>query len=247
MSAVSVSKDALAKVKTALNDYHIDISGFSIKVEQQASDISKSATFEMQKVSQQILETTNKTERLKTEINRLVEAANQMAGEIKKTEQRNETAQNQLAAKQNKTVYLKRQIAELEQTAANAEGEAKQSIQIQISQLRNQSCQVESEIRALQNKIHELKNQTSQLQQKIYSTQAEKAKKEDELCITERFLDRLQNKQERMNVALAKLDDNIKTMLSASKSFETQTVSQTEQNMGNIQKCIVAIDDYLSA
>ena len=75
MPVISVSKDTITKVKTALNDYHIDISGFSIKVEKQASDISKSAMFEMQKVSQKIIGTTNKTNRLKTEINKRVQRA----------------------------------------------------------------------------------------------------------------------------------------------------------------------------
>ncbi|MCL2295364.1 MAG: hypothetical protein FWC36_10980 [Spirochaetes bacterium] len=246
MSEISVSKDALTKVKAALNDYYIDISGFSTRIGQQISVVSKSADLEMQKIKQKIEETTNRINQYKAEINRLADTINQMNNEIKSTEQKLVSAQNDLTANQTNAMHIKKQISEMEQAAARAEGEVKEKIQKQIDDRRNQLYQTESEIRSSENELFKLKECGLQLQQKVHVIQAEKAKKEDELRTTERFLDRLRNKQERMNASLAKMNDNINTMLSASKSFETQAVSGTEQNVGNIEKCIAAVDKYLS-
>ena len=62
----------------------------------------------------------------------------------------------------------------------------------------------------------------------------------------QRSRDRLINKQERMKTALAKLNENMDVMLSASKLFETRVTSKAEQSVGNIDKCIAAIDAYLT-
>jgi len=43
------------------------------------------------------------------------------------------------------------------------------------------------------------------------------------------------------------MKDNIVEILSASKSFETRAMSNTEKSIGNIDKCITAIDGYLAA
>ena len=133
----------------------------------------------------------------------------------------------------------------MDKLSAGAEGEARKNIQVQISQLRSQLSQVESDVRHSQNEMSELKERISQLQQKSSKARDEKSKCEDELRTAERLLDRLRNKHERMTTALAKLNDNMNTMLSASKSFETRAVSKTEQSVGSIDKCIAAIDAYL--
>jgi chromosome segregation ATPase len=119
---------------------------------------------------------------------------------------------------------------------AGVELERKQYIAQQIEQMRSRLSQVEAEIRRLQNEISELKERISQLQRTIDVARSEKAKKEDELRIAERLLDRLQNKHERMKSALSKLNDSMNTMLSASKSFETRAVSNTEKSMGGYRQ-----------
>jgi len=246
MPGVSVSTDALTKVKTALNDYNIDISGFASRIEQQSTDISKSAGLEMQKVARQIKDTTDKINKIKAETNQLAGAINQMSNDIKSTEQNLVILQNQLAAKHNDANRLKEQITEMQKKAAESDNaDAKARIQEQINQLRSKLSQIESEIMRLKNAESELKERIPQLQRKNKEAQNDKAKCEDEHRTTERHLDRLLNKQDRMKAALAKINNNMEIILSASKSFETRAISKTEQSMGNIDKCIAAIDAYL--
>ena len=59
-------------------------------------------------------------------------------------------------------------------------------------------------------------------------------------------LRKLKNKEERMKTALGRVKDNLNTLLSSSKSFETKSMSKTEANIGNVERCIVAVDNYLS-
>ena len=92
-----------------------------------------------------------------------------------------------------------------------------------------------------------IKERIVQLTQEIQKATDEKTKKEDELNTAKRRLDRLQNKEERMRAALARINDNMNALLSASKSFETRAVSKTEKSIGGIEKCIAAVDAYLNA
>ena len=246
MPEVSVSTDALARVKAALNFYHADISGFSAKMEQHSSDILKSAELEMQKIARQVEDVTKEISQLKTKINQLGEAINHMGDEKKSAEQLLESSQKLLPVKQDEAERLRKQIAELERIASEAKGEMKAAIQATINELRRKLSEVEAEIRRLKDQISALRERISQLQQKIHEARAEKAKKEDELRTTQGLLNRLRDKQERMKTAHAKLKDDMNVMLAASKSFETRAVSETEQNMGNIEKCIAAVDEYLS-
>ena len=246
MCEVSVSKDALVKVKTALKEYHIDISGFSTRLEQHTTEILKSAELEMQKIKRQIEETVERINQLKTRIKQLDDAISQMTNEMRSAELNIETMQNQIVIKQNKADHIKQNIAVLEKMVSNTtDTDAITEIQEAISKLLRQLSQIESEINHLRNQIMELQERILQLKRTIKEAKYDKAKCEDELLATERLLDRLENKQERMKTALDRLNDNIETILAASKSFETRATSKAEQSVGNIDKCIAAIDEYL--
>ena len=228
MIEVNVSREALTRVKSSLSDYRIDISGFAARVEQRLSEVSKSAEFEIQSLVSRIAETINSTNRLKVEIKRLIEAISQMSSEKNLTEQRLETTQNLLAAKQDDAAFLRRRIAAMEGDSVSNFGV------------------IESEIRCLHSEIRELNKHLLQLQQKISGTYAEQSEKEDELRVAERLLDRLQNKHEKMKSAFTKLNDNMNVLLTASKSFEMRATSKTDSGVSGIDKCIAAIDAYLT-
>jgi peptidoglycan hydrolase CwlO-like protein len=68
MSEITVSKDALVKVKAALRDYQNDISSFTAKMKRQSSAISESAEFEMLKIDKQIESTENEIGLFKAKI-----------------------------------------------------------------------------------------------------------------------------------------------------------------------------------
>lgn len=246
MPEVNVSKDALAKVKTALNEYNIDISGFSVRIEQQSDEISKSAYIETQKIARQVEDTVDKINQLKAQINQFAEEISKMSNEASLAKKTREDLQNQLGMRQVEADRIIELIANLEKNAAKAEDKEKENIQAQINQCMNQLSQIRAEISRLQNETAKLQLRALQLQRKINENRTEKSKKEDELRVAERLQDRLRNKQERMNIALGKVKDSVSTMLSASKSFETRAISKTEQNVGNIDKCIAAIDAYLA-
>ena len=247
MPNVNVSKDALLKVKTALNNFNIDISGLSERIEQQFTDISKSVDFEMQRIAQQIEDTKAKINQLTIKIKQLEETINQMESEIKTFERKIEKSQNSLPFLQDEADKLKEQIANLEQRLNRTEDtEARARLQEEINQLRKALSNLEREIRHLQDEISRMKQLISQLHQKINDARYEKSMTEDELRATERLLDRLVNKQERMKTTSLKIKDNMEDMLSASKAFETRALSETEQSTGSIEKCITAIDEYLT-
>ncbi|MDR0219944.1 MAG: hypothetical protein LBI54_00885 [Lachnospiraceae bacterium] len=246
MPGVSVSIDALTRVKAALNDYQIDISGFSQRIEQQSADIMKSAEREMQKIAQQIEETRSAIWQLKEKIIRLEEDIKRMGNDIKATERKIEATENRIGAKQKEADCIREQIAELERAAANAQGEAAVRIREQLSELRELLAQVEAEIRGLRNELSDLKARITQLQQGIRDARSERVKAEDKLHAAERVLDRRQNKHERMKATVIKLNDQMEAILSASKSFETRATSKAEESAGNIDKCLAAIEAYLA-
>jgi len=103
---------------------------------------------------------------------------------------------------------------------------------------------IASEMKQLQNEISALNKRIAQLQQKIDETYIDKKKKEEERDAAKKLLGKMQDKQEGMKTALAKLNDDMNTLLTASKSFETQAGAKTKESMGGIDKCIAAIDAY---
>ena len=107
--------------------------------------------------------------------------------------------------------------------------------------------EVESEITQLHQNINDLKRLLSEIAQKLPELKAEKAKAEDVLKNEQRRLGVLKNKEERMKSALGKLNDNMNTLLSASKSFEAKAISQTAKTSSSIEKCMDVIDEYLNS
>ena len=115
-----------------------------------------------------------------------------------------------------------------------------------LHQLLRRLDQVKSEIEHLQDEILGLDKRISQLRQEIDEVRVEKGQKENELTAAKKRLGKLEAKRENMKMALAKLNDNMNTMLSASKSFETKAASETDKSTSGINKCIAAIDAYLA-
>jgi len=247
MPEVNVSRDALIKVKSALNDYDTDISGFTAKIRQCSSDISRKCDYEMKRIDEDIHESEQKIAKLKNDIGKLANKIAQMTQEKERAEKELEASEMQLEALQRQAEALRTEISRLEQQLSQTKDpEAQAEIQRQINQLRQELSKVEQQISQMREKISQLKQKISELTRTIPEAKAEKAKSEDALRAEQQRLDLLKNKKERMVSALGKLNDNMNVLLTASKSFEAQATSQTEKTASNIDKCMDAIDEYLS-
>ena len=246
MSEASVSIDALLKVKAGLKDYDADISGFSARIRQVASDVVKSAAYEMQKIARQIKDGQNEIHRLKTVIRSLSETKSRMVSEQQTAEQKLEVTQKQLTSTQETAVSLERQIAEQERAAARLTGEELQKANETIRRLRSQLAQTRSEIGRLSEETQRLQEQISQSRRQIHDAEVEKAKAEEDLRNAERLLAKLQDKEERMKGAQVRMNGDMDALLTASKSFEIFAVSETERGSSNVEKCVTTIDSYLS-
>ena len=329
MANTRVSTDALFKVKSALQDYQLDISGLNSKINKQISEIFQVSNVEIQKITKQIDITTSKINQLQGQIKQLEETINNLNAEIKSAEKKLAKAQDQLHIKQNDVTSLKEKIAQIiydEIERMNAErysddgstsyqrishsyaqesaspssitqmadgminsviqrvgGGLSPDIRFEnvgamlyatseefvrtiireygyspgallqrlkyhpnFNYLMDKLDETETQIKLLQKEISDLQKLIPELQKKRDEAQSEKTKKEDELHFEERLLDRLKSKHERMKTALSKMKDELNILQAASKSFQSKAESQTGQNIGNIDKCISAIEEYLN-
>ena len=248
MADVNVSRDALVKVKSALSDYDTDISGFSAKMRQCSTDITRKCEHEMKKVAREIQKSQQEISELKQKIDELTDKIAQLNQDKERAEQELEASEMKLEAKQREAESLRAKISQLEhQLSQTKDPKAQEPIQNEINQLKQKLAEVEREITQLRQKINDLKRLLSEIAQKLPELKAKKAKAEDALRAEQRRLELLKNKEERMKSALGKLNDNMNTLLSASKSFETKAISQTEKTSSSIEKCMDAIDEYLSS
>jgi len=131
-------------------------------------------------------------------------------------------------------------------SATEATDETSEKIRMQISQLQRQLSQVKSEIRDLEKEVSELEKRIPKLRLEIHRTETTKTNREENLREEKGRLDRRQHKQQMMKSALERLRENMNSLLTAAKSFETQAVSETEKSVGGIDRCIAAIDAYLA-
>jgi len=248
MPEVNVSRDALVKVKSALSDYNTDISGFYAKIRQCSTEVSHKCNFEMKKIADEVQESEQKITELKSKIEKLTNKIAKMAQEKERAEKELEASEMQLEALQRQAEALRAQISQLgQQLSRTKDPEAQEAIQRQISQLRQELSKAEQHISQMREKVSQLKQKISELAKVIPEAKAEKAKSEDALRTEQRRLELLKNKKERMVSALGKLNDNMNTLLAASKSFETRATSQTEKTTSSIEKCMDAISGYLSS
>jgi len=237
--------DALVQVKTALQDYQTDISGLSGRMRQHVADVSQSADIEMRRIGDQIDGVVSQIKTLKGEIQSLTETINRKIDEKRLTEQKLEIVQGQLEQEQKQADSLAEWIASLEESAARAEGEVKEGILRQIRKLQGQLSEVKSKIVHLQDQIPVLTGRILRLQRETEEVKTKKARKERDLCEVEVLLNRLQDKQERMRVALVKMNANMDVLLSAAGSFEMRTASEMSGHAGNVNKCITTVEAYL--
>ena len=237
MAYARVSIDALSKVKSALNDYQHDISGLSAKIDKQKSEIVSSTEFEMQKIAKEIENTNNIINNLKKKIEHLTAEIDQLTNQINKLSLKFDLI------KRIKLLFEEKNIEKLLEIGENTR---ENDIKSLIDFLTNPFIEKNDKELHLEKTVRYFEDCISQLKEKKYKAESNKSNAEDELSKAQGLLTRLQNKQDRMKTALLKMNDDLNILQSASKSFQSRAESQTEQNIGSIDRCISAIEEYLN-
>jgi len=239
MAGANVSIDALQKVKIALNEYNIDLSGFADRIGKQASSILQSAECKMKTIANQLEETEKQIIKFKHKIAALDMIISRLNQEI---DYEDKEGQKQIILDISK--IINETIYELEDQAKKS-GNSDIIENIISDYRRVYLTQAEEHLNLIDQGI--LPMMLNKILDWHYRyVEQEKEKTEKELQTTQKFLNRLQNKQDRMKSNFRQMNDDLQQLLLASKSFETRATSETEKNVGNIDKCIMAIDTYLN-
>lgn len=244
----SVSYEALATVKRALQNFQSDVSGAGFSAGNTASAILSECRASVQQTADTIGSIEEEIKQLSWQIDQAdkqLSACNYEWGRIYHEElpmlyKDIQNTEGQLYQLRGQIRALQAELPGLE------EGEAKNQVLRQISALDNQRKNGEGHLQQLNAAVAEKEQKKQILQGQIAKLKSDLSRMESERSEKKSRLSKFYGKLERQKSALSRVQADLDAYVSAARFFEQSSSGATATSQAAINRCLESIESYES-
>lgn len=245
---VSVSYEALAIVKRALQSFQADITGAGFSAGNTASGILSECQSSIQQTANTIGSIEDEIKKLSQKIGQAEEqssACNYEWGRIYYEElpalyQSIQNIEGQLYQLRGQIMALRAELSDLE------DGAVRDRVLSQISALDNQRKNAEDNLQQMEAVATEKERRKKMLQDQIASLKSELSQLEAERSAQKGRLSKWQDKLVRQKSAFSRVEADLNAYVSAARFFESSSSGATATSESAINRCIESIEGYES-
>lgn len=245
MANTFVSKEALQKVRTSFSNFQTEVETTTAHMQSHAEAVVSETRDSIKKQQQVVASLDKKVSSLNNEIERL-------QTQIISNNNSMSSLNSGIADRSSQAEALRSQSSQLESQRrslmsggpASENGEQNnggqiQAIENQIRSCRAQVSKLNEQIASMQSQSKSLGSQTSQLK-------GSKVKAETELTAAKNDCNKSRDKHERMKSAGTIVESEIGNLISVVQKFQQTAILSSSANSSGVDKCITAVDDYMS-
>lgn len=243
----SVSYEALATVKRALQNFQTDVSGAGFSAGNSANGILSECQASIQQTANIIADVQGQLKRVEGQIDRTEQ-------ELSNCSYRWSIIYNEEMPMLRKSIkdtewqiyQLDGQVQALENELSHVDEEAKGQIHAQISTLMSQRRSMDGQLKKLRAALAEKDNEQQRLQGQMASLRSDLSRLESERAELKGRLNRLEGKLARQKSAFARVKSDLDAYISAARYFESSSSGAAAASQSAVNRCIESIESYES-
>lgn len=245
---VSVSYEALATVKRALQNFESDVAGAGFSAGNAAAGILSECRASIQQTLNTIGSLEDEIKELSWKIDQTekqLSACNYEWGRIYHEEL--PTLYQSIQGAEGQLYQLRGQIRALQAELSGLEdGEARNHLLSQIAALDNQRKTVEDHLCQMEAAVAEKENRRKMLQGQIATLKSDLSQLETERSEQKSRLGRWRDKLERQKSAFSRVEADLNDYVSAARFFESSSSGAAATSQSAVNRCIESIESYES-
>lgn len=244
MGTVSVSREALQKIKIELGNFQTSMDSSTEHLKAHAEEV--------------VVGVRNAIKKQQSLVTALEKTVTKLAGEIEQRQAQIINNNNKLNSLASSIASGKAQNSEMEQRIAQLQARKQRLISFasadsnnggndnsgQINAIENQIRECDSQRRRLNEQIASMQGQQNELNRKNDQLRDEKVRKEAELSTAKGELNKAREKNEKMKSAGTAVESRIGDLLGVVQHFKQTVTTTSSTSKSGIEKCLVAIDEY---
>ena len=242
MSDVSVSKESLQRVKTALREFQTNVETSTGHIKSHAEEIVTNTRSSIKKQQALVESLENKVALLSSEIEQCQAQIICNSNQINSLKDNLADVTSRVSSLDGRIVQLDMQKQRLSASSSSADHCNDNSNQIYAIERQIQSC--ENQRRQLENQLSSMRNQENSLNCQNAKLHAEKSRMDAALIMTKKELKEACGKSEKMKNAGAAVESSVSNFLSVTQLFRQNAVTANNMSKSGIEKCLSAIDEY---
>jgi len=242
MSVVSVSKESLQRVKTALREFQTNVETSTEHIKSHAEEIVTSTRSSIKKQHALVESLENKVALLSSEIEQCQAQIICNSNQINSLKDNIADVSLRVSNLDGRIVQLDMQKQRLSASSSSADHCNDNSNQIYAIEHQIQSC--ENHRRQLDNQLSSMRNQENSLNCQNAKRHTEKSRMDATLIMTKKELKEACEKSEEMKNAGAAVESSISNFLIVALQYRQTAILTSNTNKSGIDKCIAAIEEY---
>lgn len=243
MSSVSVSRDALHKVKTAFRDFQTSVEASTDHMKAHAEDVIASTRASIKKQQAVVESLKNKVTSLSADIEQCQAQIISNNNQVNSLKGGIADASSRVSAFGNQIAQLNAQKQRLlSQNSSN--GDSGNDNSAQNRTIENQIQSYERQRRQLSEQISSMRSQESSLNTQNAKLRDDKARLDTALATAKGELVKAGEKSERMKSAGTAVESSVSSFLGVAQQFRQTAVTTSSTGTSGIEKCLAAIDEY---
>ena len=244
----SVSYEALATVKRALQSFQTDVAGAGFSAGNAAGNILSECQSSIRQTEDAVSAVEDEIRRLSWEIDqaeRQLSACNYEWGRIYHEEL--PALYKDIQGAEGQLYQLRGQIRALQAELPGLEdGEAKNQLLSRISALDEQRKITEGHLQQMEAAVAEKERRKEILQSQIAKLKSNLMGMESERATQKNRLGKWQNKLERQKSAFSRVESDLNAYVSAARFFESSSSGAAAASQSAVNRCIESIESYES-
>ena len=243
MSSVSVSREALHKVKTALGDFHTDVDAATAHMRSHLDEEATNIQASIKKQREAVASLKNNLTRLASDVEQCQtqiignnNRINSLKGRIENISARIRELDNEIAKLRAKKQQLMSQ--------GQSNGSLENNNSAQLNNIENTIQEYEKQKRKLNEEISDLRRQESSLNEQKAVLRSNKMKLDAAFEKTKNEHEFAKSKCERMESAGRAAQSGIVALSGTIQQYRQRSLDSSSTYTSGIDKCIAAIDEY---